>query len=334
MPLAAGSARVRFEHRLFTKFSDAMFRRTETDGVPALAFSLDDRGSTIEATIRIDALMHELPAGHTDRAMLAKVMEALEFVAALRIGDPLPAEVLTGDASWEPDREHFGVARSRVRIQLVSWADGSEIVETDTERLLQIGEDPTMLTRFAEAVAKAAVAIGVTEEDIRERAEILVAEIAFVEALREWLLGGQRMIAAKISAMASRYRGDRAHMETLTQVHRLAETAVARTRERLELIDAQTGEILNALRNLDATRGYLRTNRDHLYRVWRAWRSYVEDWKEASGALSEGAWLRMRGTYRFLAPRYMAVKEWILFTKREFDAAERTAGQNSQMSWL
>jgi hypothetical protein len=39
----------------------------------------------------------------------------------LQIGDALPAEVLTGQASWEPDAVHLQIAQARLQWQLVAW---------------------------------------------------------------------------------------------------------------------------------------------------------------------------------------------------------------------
>ena len=39
--------------------------------------------------------------------MLALIAQALDFVAGLHIGDKLPTEVLSGEASWEPEEMHL-----------------------------------------------------------------------------------------------------------------------------------------------------------------------------------------------------------------------------------
>jgi hypothetical protein len=322
------------QHRLFKNLLDPVFRWTETDAEPAIAFSLDEHGSRREATITLKALLNELQLAPNDPdlAMLEKVREALDFVSGLRIGDPLPAEVLTGDASWAPDPEHYAIARNRLKLQLATWAEGTEVVETDTEMLIQIADDPTMEGRFAFASLKAGTILDLNPQEVGARIEALVSELAFIEALREWLHGGQKIVSDCIAAMAKNYRGDRQHMETLTQVHRLAQTALSKTNDKMELVDAQTGEIINALRNGEATRSFLRKERDLLYRAWRAWKPYIEEWRNAPRGLSEGAWMRLGATYKFLAPRYMAVKEWLLFTKRE-EGMDKNQSQFGRMQF-
>ena len=53
--------------------------------------------------------------------MLGLIAQSLDFVACLRIGDALPAEVLSGAASWEPDELHLQIANARLQWQLVAW---------------------------------------------------------------------------------------------------------------------------------------------------------------------------------------------------------------------
>ena len=70
--------------------------------------------------------------------------------------------------------------------------------------------------------------------------------------------------------MAQAYRGDSSHLETLTQVRRLTNAALKQIGHRFEELDAQTGEVMAALRNTDSQRTFIRSNRDWLYRAQRA----------------------------------------------------------------
>ena len=68
-----------------------------------------------------------------------------------------------------------------------------------------------------------------------------------------------------------------------------------------------------ALRNIDSQRSLIRSSRDWLYRLSRAWEPILQDWEEAAGLPEAELWQLIERTYRFLAPRYMPVQEWQAF---------------------
>src|SRR6185312_7558118 len=88
--------RCRLEHSVFSQISDPVFRRSETDGTAVMVVQLGDR----EAALPLRALQREfgIEDASNDGRMLGLIAASLDFVAALRIGDKLPAEVLTGQA--------------------------------------------------------------------------------------------------------------------------------------------------------------------------------------------------------------------------------------------
>src|SRR5271165_3544018 len=122
MDIAANPApadRCRLQHRVFTSFGDPLFRRSAADGMPVMVVKL---GET-EAAMPLRALQREFGIADEsdDGRMLGLVAQSLDFVAGLRLGDALPAEVLSGEASWEPDRVHLQIANARLQSQLVAW---------------------------------------------------------------------------------------------------------------------------------------------------------------------------------------------------------------------
>ena len=79
--------------------------------------------------------------------MLGLIAAALDFVSVVRVGDALPLEVCTGEASWEPSAMHLTLASTRLRMQLVAWLNvGSTGDEPDmnAESLLHVADDPAM----------------------------------------------------------------------------------------------------------------------------------------------------------------------------------------------
>ena len=86
-------------------------------------------------------------------------------------------------------------------------------------------------------------------------------------------------------------------IETLTQVRRLAPRRCA-DQPRFEELDAQTGEVMAALRNVDSQRAFIRSNRDWLYRSQRAWEPILGEWERQDECPRErlstpiGSWRR------------------------------------------
>ena len=82
------------------------------------------------------------------------------------------------------------------------------------------------------------------------------------------------------------------------------------------------------LRNADSQRAFIRTNRDWLYRSQRAWQPVLDDWDEAGTEFGDGSRALLARTYRFLAPRYMPVTEWLPPAQ-----LERKKAPLRQMAW-
>jgi hypothetical protein len=140
--------------------------------------------------------------------------------------------------------------------------------------------------------------------------EELAQELAYIEALRDRLLRRVKVMAEKLNRIAQAFRGDATHLETLTQVRRLAATALKQISRRFDELDAQTGEVMPALRNTDGQRTFIRSNRDWLYLAQRAWQPLLLEWDVAGISFDDGILMLLNRTYQFLAPRFMPVTEW------------------------
>ena len=300
-------------HPVFTTMGDPLFRHAESDGTPVMVVKLGER----EAAIPLLSLQREFDIADDseDGQMLALIAQALDFVSSLRIGDTLPAEVLSGEASWQPDAVHLQIANARLQWQLVTWLNSGTVGDApqlDAESLLQVADDPARRQQVQQAFAKAAESLGLPgKDDVVRQVEELSQELAFIEALRDRLLRRVTLMADKLNRMAQAYRGDGSHLETLTQVRRLTTSALKQISHRFDELDAQTGEVMAALRNADSQRTFIRSNRDWLYRTQRAWQSLLLEWEQAGIGFDEGI-LRLLGrSYQFLAPRFMPVTEWV-----------------------
>jgi len=305
------------QHRVFSRFGDPLFRRAETDGTPVMVVLLGER----EAALPLRALQREfgIPDEAEDGRMLALIAASLDFVTCLRIGDALPAEVLTGDASWEPSKQHLRLANARLQLQLVAWlrADtGEGRLALDPQALLTAADDPALRQQVQEAFGRVAEELKLpTSEAVVPMMESLAQELAYVEALRERLLQPAQSMAAKLARMAQGWRGDATQLETLTHVRRLTGLALRQIGGRFEELDAQTAEVLSALRNLESQRTFIRSNRDWLYRTQRAWAPLLLEWEDVGPTFDGHARTALDHSYRFLAPRFMPVTEWISVTR-------------------
>ena len=309
-------------HPGFAVLGEPVFRMAEDGKTPSVGFDLGGRDAVVPlvAIQREFGILDESPDGQ----VLALIAEALAFVTALRLGDPLPAEVLNGDASWEPEPRHLALAMAKLRVQLVALlTGGNDAASADPDTLLALVEDPAFRPKLQSAFSRAAEQLGLADTDaaVSLMGE-LAHEIAYIEALRERLLHGVDFIVSELGERHRRWRGDNAHRETLTQVTRLALRAHKQIGDRFAELDAQTGEVLAALRNLQSQRAFLRSNRDWLYRTQRAWAPTLSAWADPAQREEFRFWGLVEATYKFLTPRFMTTKEWL---RQETVAHKKTA---------
>lgn len=334
--------RVLLGHRGFTALGAPHFRR-DAEGLAVMAVLMGEQ----EAVLPVVALQLEFApdAGSPDRVMLGLVTQALDYVVLLRPGDPLPAEALTGEASWEPTALHRQLASARLQRQLVRWQDGAaagaELVTPTPQVLLAWVDEPGVRqqVQFAmrDAAARLDLANGAAAASLMEA---LASELGYIEALRDTLLTRAQMLDERLLGLE---RGtiiaDRSKRDLLAQVRRLLRCALAKIKGQFDAIDMQVNDIVAALLTLDTQRTFIRTQRDLLHRSETAWRPILMAW-EAQGTHQEKLpWTLVARTYQFLAPRFMTVQEW----KRSGHAsstgvpasqiAGSTADRRTEMLW-
>jgi hypothetical protein len=288
----------------------AHFRRGQADTGTLMVVMMGER----EVSIPLASLRREfgLEAGSDDSAMLDLIEKALDFVSTVQPGDVLPEEVLSGGASWIPDERHRRIAANRLRLQLVAWLRGVEPALSDTGALLRIDNDPELGKAVQAALDRAACVLGLADAGaVLALMEEMAGELAYIEALREWLFEQVQAMAVKVAGLAHGFKGDVSHQETLTQVRRLTGIALRQFALRFEQIDAQTGEVLATLRNAERQRGFVRGHRDWLFSSWRAWSGILAAWKQAAPKHDNPTWALLNLSYQFLAPRFMPVTEWV-----------------------
>lgn len=298
--------RLQFEHKVFSVMGEVAFRRSSTDGVTMLAVQIGDR----EATIPLKSLGRELAIGDDtpDGRMFALIGTSLDFVTRLQPGDKLPLEVRTGEASWRPGAGHRAIAGDRLRRQFIDTVKA--LTPSDPDGVTATDELALHQGVLAAAV-QVAPELGVADPaDVVAMIDDLAQELAYIEALRDRLLGRVER-AGRCCAMLSRNgRTSAGTTETVRQVVRLMSIAYRQLRGRFEDVDAQTGEIIGVLRNLDSQRRFIRFNRDWLYRSQRAWEPLLTQWDKAPKTIDDQTATLFAQTYQFLAPRFMPTTEW------------------------
>ncbi|CAA7611694.1 hypothetical protein [Magnetospirillum sp. UT-4] len=328
---AAGSADdtestvVKFEHKFFQSFEDLYFRLTDVGEAVAVVKLADN-----EAILGFDGIKREfgLTAETADGRMLDKVAEGLAFVRGLRIGDELPKEILTREASWEPTERHRRIAHQRLTMQLVTWLTGNEHIFTSPEELMQVAEDPQVKKNISLAFSEAAEELGLgrdNREEVVKYIEALAKELAYIEAERD-LFAEVKKVDEKVQGFRRLYSSDRGMIETTDQVARLSQRALKVFQDYFDQVDAQTGEILAMLKNIDNQVDYIRSVRDELFRRLLPWEDIVRVWKSIFVVRSDDNILRIRDLYQFLAPRFMQVNDWVLVTKRGFEKKKNIGG--------
>jgi hypothetical protein len=312
------------EHAMFSKLGDIMFRRSLTDGTPMMILPFGER----EAGLPLRSLQHafEISDDSPDGQMLGQIAESLDYVTCLRPGDPLPAEVVNGQASWEPSAAHRRTAATRLRLQLLAWLDPAAGKEAGTAQDIEarIEGDPAIRAKVQTAFREAATTLDLaSSEEVVALVERVGEELAFIEALRERLLARVQALVARVGQIVrSSARVDHQRREDVTQVLRLGGMALGQFRARFEDVDAQTGEIIATLRNADSQIAYIRSNRDTLYRSLRAWEPVLEEWRKADAkGLELGPVIAT--TYQFLAQRYLPTSEWPSFNSLRQAGAPR-----------
>jgi len=320
---------IAFEHKFFGSFEDLYFRLTDA-GEPVAVLKL----ATNEAVLSLEGIKREfmLKEDSHDFRMLDKVAEGLQFVRGLRPGDALPKEVTTREASWEPQDRHRRIAYQRLTMQLVTWLTGNEHVISNVAELAQVADDPQVKKNIQLAFTEAAEELGLGREnrdEVVRYIETLAQELAYIEALRD-TFGEVQKIDEKLQGLRRIYGADRSMIDTTDQVARLSQRALKLLQDYFDQVDAQTGEILSMLKNIENQIGYIREVRDALHCRLLPWEDFIQIWKTVFVVRSDENTNRIRDIYQFLAPRYMQFNDWVLVTRRGAIKAKPLGGQ---MRW-
>ena len=315
--------RCELQHRVFTTLGGVRFHRSGPDGCAVMALTLGDR----EASIPLKSLRREfgLGTGTHDGMMLDLVGRSLDFVASLQPGDRFPPELLTGDASWQPSRDHLRLAATRLALDLACWLRPSSRwaqARRDIRTLMRLADSGALQAELETLAQQCAEQLGFAGGgQVLQALDDMSSELSFIEALRDRLLLRVESLTSRLGTIRLTRRLTGLQAETLASVGRLGVLAERQIRTRFDEVDAQTGQVAALLTNRESQRAFIRSNRDWLHRSERAWQPLLDRWD----GLAEGAPelpALLTHTYQFLAPRFMPTVDWSEPRRRRSKAPE------------
>jgi hypothetical protein len=281
------------------------------DGTPSMLLRLAD----LDAVVPIKSLAVEFGLeGTPDAQLLDQVVAGLKHVKVIRPGDSIPREILDGTASWSIEDHHYEMAKGRITLQISSWITGNEQVTVDPAALIQLAEDPAIKARVQEAFSEIAVKLQLPRDQrqaVIDRIDQVARELSFIEALRE-RFGLIQQCQEKIHQFHKIYRRDRSIEEELLRLDTLIRRPVEEISNIFDQLDAQCGEIISLLRNLDRQIAFIRESRDDLHQRMMIWDEILDKWLGVPLERSTENEQIMKELYRFLARHFIIERPWQL----------------------
>ncbi|WP_207481513.1 hypothetical protein [Arenibaculum pallidiluteum] len=304
-----------FEHKVFT-VDGGFFAPISTTGEAAFHIPLGD----LKGAVPLETLRFEFNLGpdSLDGRLLDIVEKSLRYVKEIRPGDSIPHELLDGSASWKVEEKHREIAKNRLTVQLVSWLTGGEAVIVDLTQLEQIAGDPTTRQKVNEAFTRAAEKLGLGKdrrEEVVNMVDTLARELSFIEALRD-RFGYVKQIQRNFDVLSNLYRRDQGIRNEIFRMQALIKTPVMNFEGMFGQTDAQTGEILAVLRNIQAQIKFIRDVRDDLHFRLMLWDDLIARWTATPIEKSPEMEALLKETYRFLARHFSSQVEWPLAGRR------------------
>ncbi len=304
-----------FQHRVF-QAAGARFLLKGAARVPTFRVEMGD----LEGLLEIDVLKREFnltPETH-DGMLIDLAVAGLRYVPDIKPGDTIPSEILTGQASWTVSPKHKRVAEQRLQVQLLSWVSGKEVLLTDPKEIALFLDQIENREKLRNAFKDAAKALGQDPENteaVLTQLELLSRELCYIEALRDRFILIPK-IGEKMNELAKSYGSDRNAKLEINRVMALLKIGIDEYTAIFEDVDAQTGEIIAALKSIERQIGYIRRVRDDLHFLIMQWDPYIAELGSWHGRRTPETDKALSNLYRFLAPRYSSGKS-ILKRRKE-----------------
>lgn len=299
-----------FEHKVFS-LPSAFFCVEPNSKEPVLNILLGDLKAALTFVTLVESFQIE-EGGH-DWRLLEIVQEGLAYVKQIRPGEQIPGELLDGRASWSVEDRHRILAKGRLTMQIVSSFGGAETIVSDADQLEQILDDPQTTTRMKAAFQQIAQRLGIqgnSEQYLSDRIDDLAQELSYIEALRD-RFKDIRKIDTKLGKLTQIYRTDRTLCAEINRMQGLIRKPVREYDMIFDQADAQTGDIVGALKDFHTTVQFIRKIRDEMRAKLLEWEDLLQAWDTTSMERSSQLEHLHKQTYRFLASRYIESKIWV-----------------------
>jgi hypothetical protein len=268
------------------------------------------------AALPIEAVkvQFQIPKDSEDAKLLDIAEKSMKFVKRILPGDCIPAEILDGTASWRVEPHHIARANARISMQIISWMSGKPVEVSDTSELEGLANNPETKKKIQEAFELLAEKLGLgraNKNQIVEMIEQLARETSYIEALRERFQKIQKIYGG-FNVLFAAYKRERGVQDEVGRIRILMKKPVEDISGIFLQIDANTGEVFNALKRLRETISYIRSKRDELHQRFMLWDEILVAWEgvplERDGRMDK----LVRITYRFIARHFPQDSEWSL----------------------
>jgi plasmid stabilization system protein ParE len=270
----------------------------------------------IMAALPIEAvkIQFQIPKDSEDAKLLDVAEKSMKFVKRIQPGDCIPAEILDGTASWRVEPHHIARANARISMQIISWMSGKPVEVSDSAELEGLANNPETKKKIQEAFELLAEKLGLgraNKNQIVEMIEQLARETSYIEALRERFQKIQKIYGG-FNVLFAAYKRERGVQDEVGRIRILMKKPVEDISGIFLQIDANTGEVFNALKRLRETISYIRSKRDELHQRFMLWDEILVAWEgvplERDGRMDK----LVRITYRFIARHFPQDSEWSL----------------------
>lgn len=306
---------VSFQNPFFTFCEEIAFERREGEEAPVMVVPMAEQS----ISMHFPGVIRELNLAETDHdyIMLEAISRSLDFVCMLRVGDPIPSEIRNGKASWQIYDRHITLARHRLMLKLLSWINGTDDIIADPNEIASILDDAENRKKIDKAFVSIAETLGYgkdQKEQVVSLVETLADELSYIEALRE-IYGEVKTIVPTVNEIIKCSRFDDFTRESANSVKRLLHQALREYEQEFLQLDAQTGEIIAVLKNVNSQIQYIRQMRDDLARRLLAWSDIERKWRKLNIKERNGVEEALIETYRFLALRFLPAMSWKLVSQ-------------------
>lgn len=266
----------------------------------------------VEASLDIKSIQKEfkIEPGSNDEKLIATVVKGLQYVPDIRPGDSIPSELLDGTASWSINKRHKLIAVQRLKAQLLSWVSGQEVLITDPDELEMYFGQLENKEKIKEAFSKAAKMLGEDPSNhdvVFDRINTLGRELSYIEALRD-RFSSVPNIALRIEELRKQSGPDTRALDEIQRVKLLLRKGIDEYNKIFDDVDAQTSEIVGALKAVGRQTDYIRDVRDRLHFLMMSWDPVLKQWENAEGERGLKIRVAISETYRFLAAKFSTAR--------------------------